>query len=313
MTDKDTHKRRFWVVSPNVHFDSSTVSKWRQASVMWKAAFMGYSPDSSKQRQIGYKFAHVIQPDDILLIARSHHKKPEVVGFGVVDGKFKRQLTGFKRPQRFGSLRKLKPFRPQSAAPPKMPIMDALRQTSALHELHPDKNPNHKRICDWMERTLAKPWHRPQQREDPPDDPQPTFGPLSHNELEYEVRTRQKAKLAKKIEATLVRRYSEWLENQNHKVFIVKYKNLRCDAYEKDRANLIEAKCSARREYIRMAVGQLLDYAYLGRKRLGKPNMAILLPERPDPRSVEWLSKLHIFVVWKENDVFLDNANGLFT
>jgi hypothetical protein len=62
-----------------------------------------------------------------------------------------------------------------------------------------------------------------------------------------------------------------------------------------------------------MAVGQLLDYAYLGRRLLGKPNMAILLPERPDPKSVEWLSGLRIFVVWKEKDVFLDNANGLFT
>ena len=62
-----------------------------------------------------------------------------------------------------------------------------------------------------------------------------------------------------------------------------------------------------------MAVGQLLDYSYLGRDRFGKPNMAILLPERPDPKSVEWLSELNIGDIWTEKDVFLDNANGLFT
>lgn len=91
------------------------------------------------------------------------------------------------------------------------------------------------------------------------------------------------------------------------------YENLHCDAYEKERGNLVEAKWSADREYIRMAVGQLLDSSYLGRKRFGKPNMAILLPERPTSKSVEWLSERHNSVVWEEEDVFLDNANGLFT
>jgi hypothetical protein len=62
-----------------------------------------------------------------------------------------------------------------------------------------------------------------------------------------------------------------------------------------------------------MAVGQLFDYAYLGRERFGKPNMAILLPERPDPKSVEWLSELHIRVIWKEKDRFVDNARRRFT
>ena len=93
----------------------------------------------------------------------------------------------------------------------------------------------------------------------------------------------------------------------------MKYRNPRCDAYERDRGNLLEAKCSAKREYIRMAVGQLLDYAYLGKKVIGNPNMAVLLPEKPDMESIEWLSRLHIFVVWKEKDVFIGNASGLFT
>jgi hypothetical protein len=110
-----------------------------------------------------------------------------------------------------------------------------------------------------------------------------------------------------------VSKYRQWLEDQDRTLVKVNYRGLSCDAYEKGRGNLIEAKCSAKREYIRMAVGQVLDYSYLGRKRLGKPNMAILLPERPDAKSVEWLCELRISVIWREKDVFLDNADGLFT
>lgn len=150
-----------------------------------------------------------------------------------------------------------------------------------------------------------------------PSDAQPSdalLADLPHQqELEYQVRTHRRIVLAKKDEAELVSRYREWLEAQHRKLQTVKYKNLRCDAYEEERRNLLEAKCAAGREYIRMAVGQLLEYAYLGRKRFGRPHMAILLPEKPDPKSIEWLRDLDIGVVWREKDVFLDDANGQFT
>ena len=141
----------------------------------------------------------------------------------------------------------------------------------------------------------------------------PQLEPLRHDhELEYEIRTQQKVLLAKKVEAALVRRYCDWLQDRGRKLVKVKYENLQCDAYEKERGNLIEAKCSANREYIRMAVGQLLDYSHLGRKRFGKPNMAILLPKRPTSKSVEWLSELHISVFCEEKDEFLATANRRF-
>jgi hypothetical protein len=133
------------------------------------------------------------------------------------------------------------------------------------------------------------------------------------HELEYEVRTRRKVVLAKKKEFELVNSYREWLEDRQKELGRVNYKNLQCDVYEVNRKNLIEAKCSTKREYIRMAVGQLFDYAYLGRKQFGKPNMAILLPEKPDPKSIKWLSELHIGIIWKEKDRFVDNANKQFT
>ena len=90
-------KRRFWAVSPNVSNNNLTVSRWKQASIKWKAAFMGWKPDDHQHKQIGYKFANVVRPNDVLLIARRHENKPEVVGCGVVVGTFKTGLKGFNR------------------------------------------------------------------------------------------------------------------------------------------------------------------------------------------------------------------------
>jgi hypothetical protein len=150
--EQDVQRRNFWVVSPNVGNHSLY---WRQASVACEAAFMGYRLDNRKHKQIGYKFAHVIRPNDILLIARRHRGEPEVVGFGVVVGKFKTSLKGFKPQYKFGSLRKLSPFKPRSAAPPKLLIMDALGQITALCKLSPAQKPFAHTHLPWMERELT--------------------------------------------------------------------------------------------------------------------------------------------------------------
>jgi hypothetical protein len=306
-------KRRYWVVSPNVRYDYRTVSDWRQASVKWKAAFMGWAPNDPKHT-IGSKFANVIQPNDIILIARRHHKKPEVVGFGVVLGRSRRGLKGLKPPQSFGSLRRLSPFVPLSESPPHLPLMDILNQIAALHELHPGNVPSHRKICEWMERRLLGDLGTPKTDIPNTQDALTKFAELPHeHELEYEVRTRSKIMHAQRVEAQLVRRYQGWLLQQGRKLVTVRYKNIRCDAYEKKRRNLVEAKCSPAREYIRMAVGQLLDYAFQGRKSLGQPNLAILLPKKPGQSLIDWLADIHIDVIWEEKHSFLDNANGRFT
>jgi hypothetical protein len=77
-----------------------------------------------------------------------------VVGFGVVIGSFKKRLPGFRAPEPFGCLRKLSPFKPVSAAPKQLKIMDALRQIAALHQLHPRRRRADREICEWMERRL---------------------------------------------------------------------------------------------------------------------------------------------------------------
>ena len=56
---------------------------------------------------------------------------------------------------------------------------------------------------------------------------------------------------------------------------------LYCDLYQPTQKHLIEAKASARREDVRMAIGELLDYENLTRAAgLGKSKLAVLLPER---------------------------------
>src|SRR6266705_933048 len=84
--------RRYWVVSPNVKYDEGTVNDWRAASVREKAAFMGWEPDDYDHAKIGPKFAGTvaggIEPGNVILIARRHKHQPEIVGFGVVQGKY---------------------------------------------------------------------------------------------------------------------------------------------------------------------------------------------------------------------------------
>jgi hypothetical protein len=136
--------------------------------------------------------------------------------------------------------------------------------------------------------------------------------PESH-QLDYRVQTKSKVIQAKKIEAKLLETYALWLRRQNRKLAAAKYARLQCDGYEKARRNLIEAKSSSSREHIRMAAGQLLDYAFQGKLHLGEPNKAILLPAKPAPELVAWLEPLGIHVIWRERDRFFDDANGLFT
>jgi hypothetical protein len=308
-----SESRKYWVVSPNVQFDYHTVGEWRQASVKWKAAFMGWGTEDINHR-LGRKFAYEIDPGDTVLIARRHRKETEIVGFGNVVGKFKTHIRGFKPPQPFGSLRLLDPFVPMTRPPKRLPFIEALNQIAALHRLHPDRNPNHEVLCRWMDSKLA-------------NEGNPNRNKLSQGvaagiqlrsfpndeQLEYQVRTPPLVKQARKREAELIKRYRVWIERQDRELNIFSTEKIQCDAYEKARNNLIEAKCSVEREYVRMAVGQVLDYAFQAKAELGICNKAILLPSRPEDNVLKWIKSLGISAIWEDRSAFLDNANGQFT
>jgi hypothetical protein len=109
-----------------------------------------------------------------------------------------------------------------------------------------------------------------------------------------------------KREAALVTRYRLWIEHQDRKLHVFRVHRFQCDAYEEARHNLIEAKCSASREYVRMAVGQLLDYAFQVQDEIGECHKAILVPNKPDMSLVRWLETLGISAIWEDNSVFLE-------
>jgi hypothetical protein len=118
---------------------------------------------------------------------------------------------------------------------------------------------------------------------------------------------------ALRTEWTLLQDYKRWLRRQDRYIKVGRYGRLQSDAHEEANKNLIEAKSSIKREYIRMDVGQLLDYSYQGKRKFGRPNTALLLPARPRAPSIKWLKPLKISVVWREGRIFRDNAKGRFS
>jgi len=316
----------YWVVSPNVRDDEGTVEDWRAASVRERAAFMGYSPND-EDHPIGPRFAGLteggVMPGDVILIARRRDRRPEMVGFGVVEGKYARTAKRVKPTQSFGSLRALSPFKPWSQPPPGVPLIKVLQHTQSLVRLHPDTNAAHRKVCEWIEEKLRAISTVADQKQATVSKFVAKISPRSaalsivdrpeSHQLDYTVQTQAKVRRAKKIEAALVDDYEQWLEAQDRKLAAAKYANLQCDGFEQARQNLIEAKSSTTREHIRMAVGQLLDYAFQGKSRFGSVNKAILLPKKPEAKLIEWLKPLEIAVIWREGTQFFDDANGQFT
>jgi hypothetical protein len=96
-------------------------------------------------------------------------------------------------------------------------------------------------------------------------------------------RTATEERVARRREARLVDDYRRFLGPPDsrlcrYEIPLREAPSLFTDAYDTKRHLLIEAKASVRREDIRMAIGQLFDYArYLS----PRPRLAVLTPERP--------------------------------
>ena len=286
------------------------LASWKHEILKREHAFMGWGKD----HPIGRRFANEIRKDDLVLIARRHNGKPDVVGFGIATGIFEWSSNDPKYHLQFGSAQELRPFRPLSRAPKGIPFMEGLRQTMALAQLHPDRDEEQERICDWMEQELAAESTRLETVKNQ-DQLDPRLEKLQHqDESEYQVRGQSEVVTATREEAKLINEYINWLERQGRKLHIAGYGALRCDAFEEERNNLIEAKRSSKRENIRMAVGQLLDYAFQGRNQFTDSHLAILLPNKPVEVETQfgWLKERGIHLIWKDKDVFLDNCDGQF-
>lgn len=299
-------QRHYWVVSPNVINDNKTVEDWKRAILRAHIAIMGYSPDDGGKR-LGWKFANDVQIGDIILIARRHDWESDVVGFGVAKGESEERY--FPDIWKDGPVyvRKLEHFITVQQVPEDIPLLDVLPRNRAIVQLHPDhKGKNaHRKVCEWMERQLAK-----REKHDKP----PIEVPLPKSKKsDYEVRSPEQFKKLQKREEKLLHDYQRWLKSQGRQLAALKFGRNECDAWEAERQNLIEAKARARREDIRMAVGQLFDYAFQMREKSKNPNKAILLPNEPPENDVRWLEPLGIKVIWRSGRSFRDNAGGQFT
>lgn len=76
---------------------------------------------------------------------------------------------------------------------------------------------------------------------------------------------------------------------------------LDCDAYDADTNTLLEAKSSASRQDVRMAIGQLFDY----QRHVAKgARLAVLLPTGPSDDVLDLLRSLKIDVVAESGQYF---------
>ncbi|WP_333756375.1 restriction endonuclease [Streptomyces sp. IBSBF 3352] len=107
---------------------------------------------------------------------------------------------------------------------------------------------------------------------------------------------------AERTEGKLVRAYADHLRLQRHIVNRHRIapagvaKPLLTDLYDVTVNRLYEAKGSVSREAIRMAIGQLFDYA----RFLPRPDLALLVPSEPEPDLLDLCKQLQILVVWPE-------------
>lgn len=117
-----------------------------------------------------------------------------------------------------------------------------------------------------------------------------------------------------RAEALLVRRYCLWLDPAGTRlrglVIPTTDHPLRADLYDTHLGVLIEAKADAKRESVRYAIGQLLDY----RRYLDpQPGLAILLPSPLSADLVALPEQVRAGVIWPQADSFVDSAGGRFT
>jgi 5-methylcytosine-specific restriction protein A len=74
---------------------------------------------------------------------------------------------------------------------------------------------------------------------------------------------------------------------------------------------LYEAKASVRREVLRGALGQLLDYQRYFPRR---PSLALLLPQRPSERMLDLFAQKRVTVVWRSpTGRFRDTQDGVLS
>lgn len=141
--------------------------------------------------------------------------------------------------------------------------------------------------------------------------------PIEEGDVEgYDVTSKAETRRAHRKERRLVADYVKFLGESSEIVHRHKINApdaagpLYSDIFNKARRQLIEAKADSSRGSVRMAIGQLADYA----RFIDPPiDRAILLPAKPSQDLIELLKAQGVDAIWREGPGFHDNAGGGFT
>ncbi|WP_371031431.1 hypothetical protein [Pseudoclavibacter sp. JSM 162008] len=115
-----------------------------------------------------------------------------------------------------------------------------------------------------------------------------------------------------RVEFDLQASFGNWLKSKNHVVQALSLPagntRIRPDIYDSTAGEVIEAKKSTARSYVRMAIGQSLDYANNARRAGIRAKPAILLPGRTEDDLTELCQRLNVRVHTRDGNVFRESA-----
>ncbi|SCL40129.1 hypothetical protein GA0070615_4293 [Micromonospora aurantiaca] len=124
-----------------------------------------------------------------------------------------------------------------------------------------------------------------------------------HTERSFITPNREPYEL-ERIEATLVRRYRNFLQSQGHAVGRLRIvppgegSPLYSDLWDETTRELVEAKGSVTRDQLRQAVGQLLDYG----RFVDASVRSVLVPSRPRGDLLDYLRHAGVGVIYPDGD-----------
>lgn len=332
---------RYWIVSSNVRSDRMHAS-WRATILGQHVAFMGWPPVADPQKpgeKMGTAFAREIRPGDALLITYGNDRRLVAVGrVAKIAGnipKLPAELSEHywkkEKGRGYSSFKRFDRFSELDSNPAQYGISFAGTTgfggtvTWALYELDPDHNSADARLCPWIDKMLGKrsaksgfaksiksPKTKPRTSRSTRSTIFRTVPIDEANTEDFFVITNSASRRARRAENKLVNHFRIWLKK--HRKQIIERAEylppgssslLFSDGYVRLKNLLIEAKSSINRNVIRLAIGQLLDYAWLhkssGRPR---PRLAILLPEEPPDHVQKLLRSSRIAVMWKKGGSF---------
>ncbi|CAN5145590.1 hypothetical protein BH09ACT5_BH09ACT5_03160 [soil metagenome] len=115
-------------------------------------------------------------------------------------------------------------------------------------------------------------------------------------------------RVVSRVEFELQSAFGEWVAKTGHAPkrlrLPVGTSSIDPDLYVPSKEWIVEAKKSSGRAYVRTAIGQVLDYVHIAKRRNIQASPVILLPGRPDRDLVELISELGIVLAIRADSGF---------